>query len=99
MAPFAMVLGAQGWSSESDLPRVLTAQKVHYGRRSRRTGLGAGFQARARNATRGHPRHRASLGAAARRRRTEQKRGLREDLWTLSTEQIKATCRLICDVD
>jgi len=28
-----------------------------------------------------------------------KKRGLREGLWTLSTEQIKATCRLVRDVD
>jgi hypothetical protein len=28
-----------------------------------------------------------------------KKRGLREGLWTLSTEQINATCRLVRDVD
>jgi hypothetical protein len=28
-----------------------------------------------------------------------KKRGLREGLWTLSTEQIKATCRLVRDID
>jgi len=28
-----------------------------------------------------------------------KKRGLREGVWTLSTEQINATCRLIRDVD
>ena len=28
-----------------------------------------------------------------------KKRGLREGLWTLSTEQINATCRLVREVD